>query len=237
MKALKKTKFFTLALLVSSSLLSSCFAFGDNGDVKEPPYTVIQASGDFAVRRYAPMILAQVTTTGRWNRSSNNSFRDLFRYIDGANTTNTKVAMTAPVLRESEKGQKIPMTAPVFIEEQEKASQKVPMTAPVFIEEDEAQKEKSWTMSFVMPAQFTLENTPKPLNPRVKIVSRPAQKFAVVRFSGIADTQSRQRQTEKLRIWMNKEQLTAVGEPIYAGYNAPFVLPAYRRNEVLIEVK
>ncbi|MBF2053333.1 MAG: heme-binding protein [Candidatus Sericytochromatia bacterium] len=227
----------TLALVSSFGLLCSCFAFGDNGDVKEPPYTLIQQSGEYEVRRYAPMILAQVTRTGSWDRSSNSSFRDLFRYIDGQNTTNTRVAMTTPVLRESENSQKIPMTAPVFIaQDQSRAAQKIPMTAPVLMEENTADSQKTWTMSFVMPAAFTLENTPQPLNPNVKIVSRPAQQFAVIRFSGYADAQSREVHTAKLLNWLADQQLTPIGDPIYAGYNAPFVLPNFRRNEILIEV-
>lgn len=207
-----------LTLVGSFGLLCSCFAFGDNGDVKEPPYTLIQKSGEYEVRRYAPMILAQVAQTGTWDRSSNTSFRDLFRYIDGQNTTNTKVAMTAPVLSASEN------------------SQKIPMTAPVLMEENTADTQKTWTMSFVMPAAFTLENTPQPLNPKVKIVSRPAQQFAVIRFSGYADVQSREAHTAKLLDWLAGQQLRPIGNPIYAGYNAPFVLPNFRRNEILIEV-
>ncbi len=242
MKLFKTPKSLTLALalLGSSTLLTGCFAFGDNGDVKEPVHSVLQESGDFSVRRYAPVVLAQIKTTGKWDTASNKGFRPLFQYIDGKNTTQTKVAMTSPVLTESDDGKKIPMTAPVLMaqnDSDDSDSQKIPMTAPILMEESNTDASKTWTMSFVMPANFTLENTPQPLNPNVKIVSQPAKKYAVITYSGVANTESRQKNTARLLDWIRAQKMTPVSQATYAGYNAPFVIPAFRRNEVLIEVK
>jgi hypothetical protein len=64
---------------------------------------------------------------------------------------------------------KVKMAAPVV-------SQKIEMTSPVLSETD--------TMAFVMPAEFTPETTPEPLDNRVKIVEIPARSIAVLRFSG-----------------------------------------------------
>lgn len=233
----KMFKSLGLSLALSSAaLLNGCFAFGDH-EVKEPEYTLLQEAGEYELRRYAPMILAQIETTGSWDKASRKGFKPLFQYIDGQNTSRTKVAMTSPVLTQSEDGTKIPMTAPVLIEENDgddSDAQKIPMTAPVLMEEND---EKTWTMSFVMPSNFTLKTTPRPLNPEVKIVKQAAKKYAVIRYSGVADRQSRQEKTKQLLQWIQAQNLTPVSQAAFAGYDAPFVLPAFRRNEVLIEVK
>ena len=203
---------FAMALLVvtSASVFSSCSVFGNNGDVKEPPFTLIQESGDYQVRRYTPMMLAQVTSTGKWDKASNQSFRPLFNYISGENSTRTKVAMTSPV----------------FNEEKTQYSKKIPMTAPVFMEEKTKDSAKIWTMSFVLPADFTINNTPRPLNSKVKIVEQPAKKYAVLTYNGIADIKKRQQKAEMLQDWIRNQKLSPVSQPTYAGYNPPFTLPA-----------
>lgn len=216
-----KNKLQSLLLAGGFLLSTACSVFGNNGDVNEPPYTLVQESGPYEVRRYDPMILAQVSASGNMDKASNKAFRPLFRYIDGNNSTQTKVPMTSPVLQASDKTQK---------------SEKIPMTAPVFMNTN-ASSDKQWTMSFVMPADFTLESTPQPLNPEVKIVEQGARMLAVVTFSGLAQAEERQARGEEVKRWASKAGYQTVGDPFYAGYNPPFTLPPFRRNEMLIEVK
>lgn len=221
-----KNKLQSLVLAGGLLLSTACSVFGNNGDVNEPPYTVIQESGPYAVRRYDPMILAQVSASGSMDKASNKAFRPLFRYIDGNNSTQTKVPMTSPVLQEPEQES----------EENTKSSEKIPMTAPVFMNTS-ATSDQQWTMSFVMPASFTLETTPQPLNPDVKIVEQGARMLAVVTFDGLAQREERQAKGEEVKRWASKAGYQTVGDAFYAGYNPPFTLPAFRRNEMLIEVK
>ncbi len=35
---------------------------------------------------------------------------------------------------------------------------------------------------------------------------------------------------------MNKKELIAIGEPVWARYNPPFTAPIFRRNEILIPI-
>jgi hypothetical protein len=211
-------------LFLSAGLLMStaCSVFGNNGDVNEPPYTLIQENGPYQVRRYDPMILAQVSASGSMDKASNKAFRPLFNYIDGNNSTQTKVPMTSPVLQEPEA--------------QSDTSKKIPMTAPVFMNTN-ATSDQQWTMSFVMPASFTLQNTPQPLDPKVNIVKQDARMLAVVTFDGLAKPEERQEKGAEVKQWAASAGYTTVGDAFYAGYNPPFTLPAFRRNEMLIEVK
>jgi hypothetical protein len=149
----------------------------------------------------------------------NGAFRNLFRYITGENEGATEIAMTAPVLMdESEalsKGTKITMTAPVFMKE----------------------RSEQQVMSFVMPADFTIQSTPKPTNPDVWITEVKDYKVVVIKFSGLLSDSNVETQTQILNSWIAKNGYIAVSEPINAAYNGPFTIPWFRHNEVLIEVE
>lgn len=205
------------ALAMASIGLAGCSVFGNNGEVNEPDYRVLVQDKTYEVRQYDPMVLAQVSTRGEWDKASRQGFRPLFEYIDGANRAQKKVPMTQPVLQQQASGEKIPMTAPVLMRADTEAQQ--------------------WTMSFVLPQEFTLDSAPRPLNPEVEIVAQPSRKLAVVQFNGVADAELRREKGEELISWASQQGFTPVGTPFYAGYNPPFTLPPFRRNEMLLEVK
>ena len=56
-------------------------------------YRVVQSSGNFEVRQYPPLVIAETSMTG----GDNNSFGRLFRFITGGNAANQKISMTTPV--------------------------------------------------------------------------------------------------------------------------------------------
>lgn len=122
------------------------------------------------------------------------------------------------------------MTAPVS---QESASEKIAMTAPVSQETVDGK----WRITFTMPAEYTLETLPTPLDDRVTLKRQPGRLIAAIRYSG---TWSKDRYEEKegsLKSVLEERGLEAVGEPIFARYNSPFALWFLRRNEVLIPVE
>ena len=107
------------------------------------------------------------------------------------------------------------------------------MTAPVFMNESA----NTALMSFVMPADFTLETTPKPTNPDVLVSELKDYKVAVIQFSGTLSNSNVEKHTLALTNWIAENGYTAISGPLKAGYNSPFTLPMMRRNEVLIEVE
>lgn len=110
---------------------------------------------------------------------------------------------------------------------------KIPMTAPVFMDSKDDQP----MMSFVMPKDFTLETTPKPTNYDLIVSAVKDHTVAVIRFSGTLSDKNVQKHKDILEQWIIDQGYNITGEHQTAGYNAPYVLPMLRRNEVLIPVK
>ena len=186
---------------------------------EEPRYEVVKKEGDFEVRRYQPMIIAEVLVTGTLSEASNKGFRQIADFIFGNNED--------PVKKQSEK---IAMTAPVTMEAD--TSSKIAMTAPVTMESSEG----SWKMAFVMPSKFTMDTLPKPKNPNVTIKQMPPQQLAVVTFSGWVDEEKLAAQTTRLNEWMAKNGLKSSGTAQLSRYNPPWTLPFWRRNEVWMKL-
>ncbi|MEM8854625.1 MAG: heme-binding protein [Pseudomonadota bacterium] len=184
-------------------------------ETAEPSFTVVSKDGDFEVRRYDPMIVAHVTVPGDRGEAANRGFRVLADYIFGANRPGEKIAMTAPVIQEptARDGQKIAMTAPVLQE---------PAGAD------------TWTVTFVMPAEFTMETLPAPKSETITIEQVPGDTMAVVRFSGFNTKARLDEETQRLRAFMADKGLAVEGTPRFAFYNPPWTLPFLRRNEVMI---
>ena len=186
---------------------------------EEPRYELIKKEEDFELRRYQPMIIAEVLVTGTLSEASSKGFRQIADFIFGNNED--------PVKKQSEK---IAMTAPVTMEAD--TSSKIAMTAPVTMEGSAG----AWKMAFVMPSKFTMDTLPKPKNPNVTIKQMPAQQLAVVTFSGWVDEEKLAAQTTRLNEWMAKNGLKSSGSTQLSRYNPPWTLPFWRRNEVWVKL-
>lgn len=183
--------------------------------VEQAEYVVVQKSNDYEIRNYSPHIVAETTIEGPYSKSLNEGFQIIARYIFGGNSKNQKVAMTAPVVGQKQVSEKIAMTAPVVA----------------------AKQGESHIVSFGMPRSYTLETLPTPLDTRIRLVEVPPKKMAVMKFSG-SRTDARVKKIEtRLLLALSKDSVEIVGEPAYAGYNAPWTPPWMTRNEVMVEVK
>ena len=204
---MKLTGWITALLLLTSTVASPAMA------IEEAPYTVIKADGRFELRDYAPQILAEIVVDGDLEGAGSKAFRPLFDYISGANRARSRIAMTAPVSQEPQ-GERLAMTAPV-------GQQRV---------------QGAWAVSFMMPAAYTLETLPTPVDQRITLRQVPARRVAAVRYSGFWSEENYRRHKEQLEAWIAANGLAVSGEPVWARYNAPFTPWFLRRNEVLIPV-
>jgi len=113
-------------------------------------------------------------------------------------------------------------------------TEKIAMTAPVFMEQV---GQPSEAMSFVLPADLSLETAPLPSDTAVKLTELSDYRVAIIRFSGFLDEDSIATQQALLQSWIADRGLTVVGAVKAAGYNPPFTLPFLRRNEIVIPIK
>ena len=182
--------------------------------IEEPGYTVIEQVDNFELRMYEPKIVAETLVEGDFSEVGNEGFRRLAGYIFGNNRKDESIDMTAPV-------------------NQEPRPEKISMTAPVSQEEESGM----WRITFTMPAEYTLETLPAPLDDRVVLTQKPARLMAAIRYSGTWSRKRYQEYEARLKSLIDERGLEAVGEPVFARYNPPFTLWFLRRNEVLIQVE
>ena len=91
-------------------------------------------------------------------------------------------------------------------------------------------------MSFVLPERLQASGVPAPVDPEIRLESRPAQRVAVYRYSGRTRARYERDAVDRLHAWVQDQGLRATGEPVVAYYDAPVVLPFLRRNEVMVPV-
>ena len=158
-------------------------------------------------------MVAEVTVTGDQRQAAGKGFRLLAGHIFGGNRRHQSIAMTAPVARVQ-------------------TEQKIAMTAPV----TQTQQDGAWVVRFTMPSAYSLETPPEPDNPKVQLRAVAPARFAVARFSGLADKKSVDAKTAELEGFVTAHGLHAIGPASLAQYNPPWTLWFMRRNEVMLPV-
>lgn len=191
----------------------------------QAPYQVIDTlSNTIEIREYAPQWVADITIDAKRKEAANRGFRQLFSYISGNNQTNASVPMTVPVAEFPSENTPQSEVRPT--------SQKIPMTVPVA----EIPADSGWTIRFFMPPSYTEAMIPKANNPDITISQLPPRLLAVIRFSGFGNNTALHDKTAELSKSLQQSPYQLAGNAQYAFYNAPFTLPFFRRNEVMIPV-
>jgi hypothetical protein len=182
--------------------------------IEKLPYRTIEQDGQFEVRLIEPHLVAETFVEGDFERVGNEGFRRLVEYIGGANRTQARISMTAPVAQEA-------------------ASEEIAMTAPV------AQEKVGdvYRITFFMPSKYTLETLPQPTDTRIRLRAEPMRSVAAIRYRGFWSRSRYDDHERRLREWIQRRGLEPVGEPVWARYDPPFMPWFLRRNEVLIEVR
>lgn len=176
---------------------------------EQPRYERLRKDGEFEVREYEPIVAVR-TQAGASGSSDGQAFGRLFQYIGGSNAAGRKIAMTAPVLMTDSR-------------EAVAGDGESPMGDS--------------HMYFILPGRFGIDDAPDPADEKVETMRMAPKRYATVRFSGVLGDDLAAKKADELRQWMKQQGLTAVGEPIQAGYDPPYTLPFLRRNEVWIEIE
>jgi hypothetical protein len=119
-----------------------------------------------------------------------------------------------------------------YISGKNRKQQAIPMTAPV----SQEKVGEKWRITFLMPARYTLETLPAPLDPQVRITQIPGRLMAALSYSGTWSQARYAAREKELKDRLGRKGLKIAGEPVFARYNPPFLPWFLRRNEVLIPV-
>lgn len=202
-----KTPIIIVVCLLALFILWISFSYFAVASIESIPYTVIEEHNDYEIRKFDDHLVAEVTVTGTYDEATNLGFTKIADFIFGNNTSSEKVAMTTPVINNSEK---------------------IAMTTPVVNTEG---ADQTWTISFVMPSEYTLESLPTPNNDDVQIREVKGETVAALRFSWWA-TQSRfDKKTNELLSYLERDGLE-VSNIQTARFNPPLTAPFMLRNEV-----
>jgi hypothetical protein len=182
---------------------------------EEPAFSTIVVRDGVEYREYEPYLVAETVVLDQEDRdkAASIAFRRLFNYISGENTVQTRLEMTAPV-------------------RQEALSTKLAMTTPVRQEKHP----NGWVVAFIVPSEYDQSTAPRPTNPAVYLREIPAERMAVLRYSGRWSNRNIDAHRSALLSSLADAGIRPAGEVVTAFYNAPFSLPPLRRNEVMVAV-
>lgn len=183
---------------------------------EQQPYELVERYSGFELRRYPSHVVAEVSVRGSFVGAGSRAFRDLFGYISGQNESARSVAMTAPVIQEVARSERVAMTAPVAQTE----------TA-----------EGEYLIAFVLPATLTAETAPVPSNPQVRVRALPERLAAARRFSGRWTESAYRRHLADLEAEIALAGLRPMGLPRFARFDPPFMPWFLRHNEVVQDVR
>lgn len=210
-----------IIITLLSLILEGCSLLGIR-TTNEALYTVEKKVGNIEIRRYEPvMIVETYVNEPNFRDATDQSFRRLFDYISGANVSANDISMTAPVIAEP----------------QEEKGKIVAMTSPVIASPNKTENEREgWILKFVLPDKFTINNSPKPTDPLVRLREVPEKRVAAISYSGLWSESNYQKHVNQLSDWINSNNYSSISLASYAGYDPPWALPFLRRNEILIDV-
>lgn len=191
---------------ITANPLSSLFGAID---VETPPFTVVSKGDKYEIRRYEPQLWAQVEysvdPSADFGDQTSKGFRPLYEYIAGKNSRQEKIPMTAPVVMQR-------------------------------LSASTGQRR----MAFIMPASLfkRLDQLPEPTNSNVQLVrvDQPLL-LACTTFNMAINNQRLAEKEAELREKTNNDRVELVnGVELMrvGGYNPPWTLPWFRKNELCI---
>jgi hypothetical protein len=185
--------------------------------VEIPTYKILKKEKEFELRKYNGYIIAKVKIKAKkYNEANVMGFRLLADFIFGNNTNKAKISMTSTVIQEEDSSEKIAMTAPVTVE---------------------SLNNHIYTISFIMPKKYTLEDLPKPNNKEVSFEEIHSYEAAVIRFAGFVNEKTILEKTDELKNWLKKQKIKPLGNFKTARYDPPWTPWFIRRNEIIVPVE
>ena len=196
------------AVAVGAALAGAAYYVFQEKQTEEPDYRALVTDGDFQIRDYPAITVAETTAKGERRQALSDGFRVLADYIFAKSRAGEKLAMTVPVMQDG--GAPMASDPPAF---------------------DDDVIDGGWRVRFVMPGGRTSADLP-PAPEGVTLIDLPARKIAVVQFAGRPEDTDLAAEEDRLRGWLARRGETGAAEPEYAFYNSPPIPGPLRRNEI-----
>lgn len=175
---------------------------------EEPDYRTLRTDGDFQIRDYPEIVIAETIAQGPRKQALSEGFRRLADYLFAKSRPGEELAMTVPVMQDA--GDPMASDPPLFDDDIERGG---------------------WRTRFVMPAGRATDDLPEPPE-EIELVTLPPRKVAVVAFTGRPGDRDLVEEEDRLRGWLARHGETSQAEPEYAFYNSPVIPGPLRRNEL-----
>lgn len=173
-----------------------------------------QRSG-YEIREQQAYLTARVQVGGPWSQALDEGRRIIGAYLSGNNTTQSSIAMTLPVDIQEPEGETIALAAPVVHEE----------------------KNGQWLVSFILPSKYTTDTVPRPNDPRIRLMTVPAQRVAVLSFNGWADRTDVSARQEVLGDLLKQDKEIIISPFRVVQYGTFWAPPFVRRNEIIVTIR
>ena len=197
------------AAIAGAALVGGAIYYFRENATPGPDYRVLVTDGDFELRAYPDIVVAETMIEGPRKEALSQGFRALADYIFAKSRDGEELPMTVPVLQDSG---------------QASATEGVMFDDTV---------EGRWRVRFVMPEGREPGDLPEP-PAGIELVEVPARRVAAIKFSGVADDDRLIEHEDLLRGWLQRRGEDVAREPEYAFYNSPMIPPPLRRSEVLL---
>jgi len=197
------------AAIAGAALVGGAIYYFRENATPGPDYRVLVTDGDFELRAYPDIVVAETMIEGPRKEALSQGFRALADYIFAKSRDGEELPMTVPVLQDSG---------------QASAAEGVMFDDTV---------EGRWRVRFVMPEGREPGDLPEP-PAGIELVEVPARRVAAIKFSGVADDDRLIEHEDLLRGWLQRRGEDVAREPEYAFYNSPMIPPPLRRSEVLL---
>lgn len=110
---------------------------------------------------------------------------------------------------------------------------KIPMTAPVITT---MPTNESIEITFIMSDDYSLDNLPKPRSDDILFKEITLGKVAVIKFGMWATPKRIMKMQGKLEKYLSENNIQTSSDYLVAQYNSPWVIPPFRRNEIIISI-
>ena len=112
-------------------------------------------------------------------------------------------------------------------------NEKIPMTSPVITTFPDT---KDIEISFIIDKSFDIDNMPEPNTSDIDFKTIDLGRVAVIQFGLWATSDRVTKMKNKLISYLDENSIDYSSDFLVAQYNSPWILPPFRKNEIIVSI-